>query len=333
MKSVQVNQPVNGPVVGPTRQMQIQPPAVLSLQEASSDYQPPLVISTFGGPGVGKSSLIGTMPGDIGALMMENKSKFSIVRAAQSNGKKVVVPVDPATGREMSFIRVDNPMLLMMLPDNCLTFGTDKAKGMTAPQVQEEMQALSDQIRIDGPQPMCCKRHYYRWTVNRAKWALWQMASAPNVRGIAVDTFGQLVQDVSYANFGKWGVLDPKEFGFAPREDMNAEIRELLNSICHKHLILTHQSKAVWKDGKPVPGKSKPDSQFGSIGHYATLMIEQWRNDTLKADEYGRYGLTVMDCQANAALIGRGDLVWDDGITFQMLAALVYPDGDPDAYE
>lgn len=332
MKSIQVPRPiVNGPAARPVGQ--IVQPQILSLQEANGDFQPNIVLSTFGGPGSGKSSLIGTAPGDIGVVMMESKSKFSVIKAARALGKRVIVPTDPATGREMSFVRVDNPMMLMMMADNCLTFGTDKAKGMTAPQVQEAMQELSDQIKIDGPQPTCCKRHYYRWGVNRAKWAMWQMAGASNIQTIAVDTFGQFVQDCNYANFGKYGVLDPKEFGFAPREDLNTEIRDLLNSINHKHLILTHQSKAVWKDGKPVPGKNKPDSQFGSIGHYATVMIEQWRNDAVKPEEPGRYGLTVMDCQANAAIIGRSDLLWDDAITFQMIAAQIYPEGDPDFYE
>ena len=293
---------------------------------AEADYQAPLVICTSGAPGAGKSRLIGTSPGDyIGLIATESKSKQTVTRTATQFGKQVVLP-------DKDLIRVGNPVLISNLPNTCIVIGDAKHKDVTPGKIQDEMQEIADRITLDSDHPTCCKRHYYRWHCNRVKYSAFLMFEDSRIKTIAIDPMGQFVDDVSYANYGLTGVIDPKEFGFAPRQDMNNEIRDFLNLLSGKHLVLTHHLKDVWKDGKPT-NKKKPASQFSDIGHYATVMVEQTGPSGRDIGEDDpRYILSVKDCQANAELIGL-DLLQDDDITFGNLAALVYPDAAEGAFD
>ncbi len=297
----------------------------IKLVEAT-DYQEPLIVSVYGTPGTGKSRLCGSAKGDIGLIPTERKAK-QVIAEAQKFGRRVIIP-------SIDLIRTENPMLLSVLPNSCIVIGDNNHKGWTPGQIQDEMQTIGDRITLEGAPLLCCKRHYYRWHVNRVKWACFQMALySPNISTIVIDTFGQLVDDISYANYGLTGVIDPKEFGFAPREDMNKEVRDFLNTICHKNLILTHHASDVWKDGKPTK-QTKAASAFGKIGHYTSVMLEMKRN--WQADpNLGQptFTMLVKECQANASLIGLDDLLTDDGITFSNLAQLVYPDSDAGEWE
>ena len=293
----------------------------IRLVEATGIYQEPLIVCTCGEWGSGKSRLIGTAR-NLALMPMDAKSKGTITRTCEQLG----YPMPLLPNQDM--IRVSNPMLLSRLPNTCIVIGDAKHKGMTPGQLQDEMQDIADTIKIDSPSPICCRRHFFRWHVERVKYAVFLMAADPRVKTIGIDPFGQFVEDVSYANYGLTGVIDPKEFGFAPRQDMNTEIRQFLNAINHKNLILTHHIKQVWKDGKPT-NKYKPESQFSGIGYYANIMVEQ-SCDESKPEGEGRYMLRVNDCQANASLIGL-DLLSDEGITFTNLAECVFPDA-PDGY-
>ena len=297
----------------------------IRLVEAQMDYQEPLIVCTYGTPGSGKSRLAGTAPGDIGLIPTERKSRQTVVHTAEEFGRKVIVP-------DIDLIRTDNPMLISNMPQSCIVIGDAAHKGWTPGAIQDEMQRIAHTIKLDGPRPSCCQRHSFRWHIQRVKSVAYRMAEMPNIRTIVIDTFGALVDDFSYANYGITGLIDPKEFGFAPREDMNKEVREFLNNISHKNLVLTHHSSTVWKDGKPTkPEQTKPMSNFGKIGHYVSVMLEQKRDDRRELGE-GRYVCMVKDCQANARIIGL-DLLFDDDISFAALAMQVYPDSDPSTWE
>jgi hypothetical protein len=290
----------------------------INLVIAEPDYQEPLIVGSFGGPGAGKSYLLATAP-SLGLIPTERKSKGTVIRVAEKLGREVYVP-------DAELIRTGNPMLIANLPNTCIVIGDDKHKGWTAGQIQDEMQEIADTIKIDSDHPTCCKRHYYRWHVNRVKSVAFTMAlDSPHIKTIGIDTFGTFVDDVSFANYGLTGVIDAKEFGFAPREDMVREIRDFLNTIATKNLILTHHSKSVWRDNKPT-NKNQLDGKFSKLGHDVSVMIEQTRNDGVVYGD-GRYCVSVRDCQANAELIGL-DLLMDEDVTFQKLAVAVYPDSE-----
>jgi len=281
-------------------------------------YQEPLIVSAYGDPGAGKSRLIGTAPDPIGVLPMEHKSRQSIMKVANEFGKKVYAP-------EIDLIRTDNPMLIASLPPNCVA---QKAPSNATPGwIAAETQKISKAIPLDGEPPICCQIHYYRHKINRAKSVAFRLAAMDEVRTIGIDTFGQMVEDMLFANYGRVDAIMPLD-----RKSFNQEVRDFINAISHKNLILTHHSSNIWKDQKPT-NKTKPMSSFGKIGHFTSVMIEQTRDDDadVEAGE-PRYTLTVKDCQANAELIGL-DVLMDENITFKNLAMLVYPDSDEEVWD
>lgn len=296
----------------------------IELIEATIDEQEPIILAVHGSPGSGKSRLVGTAPGDIGLLAMEHKSKQTVISIAREQGKRVIMP-------SINLNRTSNQLQLGRLPQSCIVVGSAEYKNHTPGQIQDVMQRMSDKITVDSDPPICCQRHYYRWHVERVKYCAYQMLAEPGIRTVAIDPFGTFVDDVSYANYGVTGVIDPKEFGFAPREDMIKEIRAFLNNMSTKNLILTHHSKEVWKDNRPT-GKMQVDGKFSKLGHHATVMLELRRDEKkLPGGVQVEWAANVQDCQANASLIGQ-DVLKGEMITFAALAMLVYPESNIDTW-
>src|ERR1035438_7752523 len=261
-------------------------PKPIQLEYGEATYHDPMVVCASGTPGSGKSRFISTAPG-VGLIPTEFKSKGTVLKDAAKLGRQVLCP-------DQEMIRVGDPLALANMPNTCLVVG-DKRFPKPA-DLQDAMQEIAATIKIDGPPIFCCKRHYYRWHVNRVKSVAYSMLYDDRVKTIAFDTFGQFVDDVSFANYGLAGLIDPGEFGFAPRQDMNQEIRDLLNALNRKNLILTHHLADVWENGKPGIGRKKPKSQFSGIGHYATVMVQFARYDANNWGD-GKYQLFVKDCQ------------------------------------
>ena len=287
-------------------------PILLTYGEAT--YHDPMVVCSSGGPGSGKSRFIATAPG-VGLIPTEFKSKGTVLKDAARLGRQILCP-------DQDLIRVGDPLTIANLENTCIVVG-DKRYPKPS-DVQEAMQEIAATIRIDGPPILCCKRHYYRWHVNRVKSVAYAMLYDARVKTIAFDTMGQFVDDVSFANYGLAGKIDGEDFGFAPRQDMNQEIRDLLNALNRKNLILTHHLADVWQQGKPT-GKTKPKSQFSGIGHYATVMLEFRRYDA-NAMGAGRYQVFVKDCQSNPGVIRPEALMADDDVNWDQLEEAVYGD-------
>jgi hypothetical protein len=295
----------------------------IELGELSLDEQEPMCLAIFGGPGGGKSRLAGTAPGGIGLLAMENKSKQTVLTVANELGTKVYGPT--VNSKAISLIRTSNQLQLSKMPKSCIVVGSDAYKGYTPGQIQDVMQRKSDEITVHSDPPACCQRHYFRWHVERVKFCGYQMLDDDRIKTIVIDPFGTFVDDVSQANYGVTGVIDPKEFGFAPREDMINEIRAFLNNMTAKNLILTHHQKEVWKDNKPT-NRMQADGKFSKIGHYATVMLEMRREERkLPGGVEVTWKAVVQDCQANATLIGQ-EVLEGEAISFAALAMLVYPE-------
>jgi hypothetical protein len=289
----------------------------------------PICIGMYAPPGAGKSRFIGTAKGKIGVLALESKTKKSVTASAREFGRRVVMP--KIKGEEVNLIRVANPVLFSSIPKTCIVVGDSAHVGWSAGKIQDEMQRIADTITIDGDPPYCCQRHYSRWSVNRVKYFGYMMLEDPDINTICIDPFGSFVEDVSYANYGLSGVIDPKEFGFAPREDFLKEIREFLNVITQKHTILTHHAKPQWVDNKPT-SKWELDGKFSKIGHYVNVMVEL-KQDKKKAIGEGRYSLVVNDCQDNIGLISKDPILFDEDITFTNLAVQVREGTEPEEWE
>jgi hypothetical protein len=294
------------------------PIAFTETEPGEGQYQEPLVVSVFGGEGSGKSRMGGTAPGKIGMIPLERKTRQSLLKAASECGTIVVSP-------DLDLIRAGNPMLVANLPPQCQT-EAEHPKATPA-FLAKRMQDISREMDLDDDQPMCCQQHYSRWHANRVKSVAFRMAGMDEVRSIYID-FGQLVEDLLFANYGRTDSIMPLE-----RKSMNQEVKDFLNAINHKHLILSHHATEIWKDNKPTKHR-KPASSFSKIGHYTSVLVEMVRDTDREigsgvsggpdVQEPGRWTLYVRDSQANPACIG--DSLVDEDISFDRLGYLVYPE-------
>jgi hypothetical protein len=298
--------------------------AIPLVEVTEGEYQEPLALMLYGDPGSGKSRLIATAPDPIGVLPMERKSRQTILHTAQELGKRIIMP-------SIDLIRPARAVLASNMVDQCVSPESlheykleDRVKAAEA-----AMQKKAGEIPLDGAAPECCLRCYHRWHANRSKSVAFRMAAREDIRTIAIDTFGQLTDDILFANYGRNEKIMPLD-----RKQFNREMCDFLNEISHKNLILTHHAATVWKDNKPT-NKSKPMSSWAKIGHYATMMAHMSRSEVKRVDENGNpfveitYLLSVNDCQSNTSLIGL-DLLQNEAITFANLAQWVYPESDPD---
>ena len=293
--------------------------------EPASAYTPPLIVSTHADEGRGKSRLLGTMPGDIGVIFTERKSRDTVLATAREYGRRVIGP-------HIDLVRTGNPMQIALLPDACITLDTLRGTPECSGNVKDEdivkyaerkMDEVSKRIPLDGAQPMCCARHYYRWFVNRVKSVAFRMAEMPNIRSIGIDTFGQLCDDFLFACYGRNDRIIPLE-----RRSYNQEVRDFLNAIACKNLLLTHHTATIWENNKPT-GKTKPMNAFSKLGHYTSVAVKQ---DRQEVGTGLRYTLSVLDCPANTALIGKRELLVNEDVDFFHLAMEVYPRADPETF-
>lgn len=160
---------------------------------------------------------------------------------------------------------------------------------------------------------------YYRKHVDRIKDACWTLADPKHpCRTIGIDSGSQLWEDILFANYGRNQKIMPRDRGSA-----NQEMKDLLNSLQGKHLIITHRAREVWKNEKPTG--TFDVAGFADIGYYVNVLVEHERGE-----RDGKFSLSARMCQANASLhgdAGRKMLEGDD-ITFLSLAMKVYGDGD-----
>lgn len=304
----------------------------LSLVEARLDYQEPIVLVVYAGAGSGKSYLCGTA-NHLGLLPTEAKAIGTVMRVAQELGNET--PLVP----NQQLIRVADPALQTLMPKVCQKVDDPKFKKggkgeFSASHFQDAMQSIGEKIQITDPPPKCCQRHYFRWHVNRMKHFGYLLLADERVHTNAIDSFGTFCADVSYANYGTTGVISASEFGFAPREDMNKELREFLNAMNRKNLILTHHSKPEWLNNAPT-GRNKPESAWSGVDYFQTLTVELFADEIRGAGgrvERVNYRAVCRDCQANPRLIGQ-TIAENSDINFPFLAQRVFPESNENLWE
>lgn len=248
-----------------------------------------LVIGIFGPQGSGKTRFCATAPDPIGVVPLDRKSRFSIAKTMDELGKVVMMP-------NQDFIRHAEPLKLALL---------------------EPKQAME----------------YYSEHCKKVMDAAFKLNSHKDIQTVVIDTGTQLWEDLLFKNYGRNQRIMPRDRGAA-----NQDMIDFLNAMTGKHLILTHKAAEIWSGegdaGKPT-GKFKL-SGFGHLSYHSTCVLEMKKN-TLYNTETGsgggkawKWSLDVVDCQAMPELEGpQGkDMLTDDAITFENLAACVYPGTD-----
>lgn len=286
----------------------VQGPAQVQFVELSGDEHDKVGVGSFGQQGTGKTNFGASFPDPIGVVPLDRKTRYTIAKAAQLLGKKVILPKD-------DLIRVTNPMQLAMMPDDC---------------------GKSLKPRYGSAQPQCCTIHYYRWHVNRVKETAFRLAEMPDskCKSIVVDTGSQLSEDMLFANYGRSQKIMPRDRGA-----YNQEMIDFLNSISNKHFLITHKAREIWSgDG----ANAKPTGAFRAkgftdIGYYVSVEIEHYRGKKAVVKEDGSrwlpFYLDIRQCQANAALVGEKQVLEDEMITFANLATLIYEGTSVDDWE
>jgi hypothetical protein len=281
------------------------------LVRSSEPFYTPLIIGAYGEAGCGKSRFLATCPDQIGIAPLEHKTRATVAAVAREQGKTAVWPA-------MNMVRAANALKIDALkPFCCETKNRDGEVMVHTP----SMMAISRDIgAMDNP-PKCCQIHYYRWLVTRNKMAVFAMAEDPLIKSIGIDTFGQFCDDMLYANYGRVDDLIPRE-----RKSFNQEVRDFINGLSHKHLVLTHHSAQIWEDNKPTT-KTKP-AGFTKLGHYCNIVLEFKKKDKQGGADYS---VKVKDCQTNQSLIGQ-TILTDEDITFQNVAMQIYPESDLESW-
>ena len=297
---------------GHPSRLERQPVEIIEVEAGS--YQEPLVMSLSGEAGCGKSRLIGTAGSStkaVGVVPLENKTRQSVLKAAKQFGVKVYMP-------EINLIRAENPMRIAAMPPACIT--EEDHKGKSAALIHRMMLEKSAEYGYDSAAPDCCHIHYYRWHTNRTKSCCFRLVEMSDVWTVAIDTFGQFVEDMLYANYGRVENIMPLE-----KKAFNQEVREFLAAMSHKNLILTHHLSAIWKDNKPT-NKNKPKSSFNKLGHFTNVAVEMSVADR-KVKGQPQWTLEVKNCTANPELNGL-ELLHDGDISYRQLCECIYPDGE-----
>jgi len=156
-------------------------------------------------------------------------------------------------------------------------------------------------------------KNYYTTHFNRIQDAAFSLAESKDIRSIAIDSATQLWEDCLFRHFGRAFRIMPRD-----RSAPNADMRELINACQGKHLLLTHQSSEVWRNDKPTGRYSW--SGWSKLGYYCNLVVE---HDYSEKDK--EFSLTIRMCQDRPDMIGQ--VLTGETITFEVLAALIYPDG------
>lgn len=154
---------------------------------------------------------------------------------------------------------------------------------------------------------------YYTKHLTAIKDAIFSFAERKDIVSVAIDSGTQLWEDIEFAHFGRAQRIMPRDRGPA-----NQEMRDILNALQDKHLIITHQAKEIWRNDKPT-GKFEW-AGWSKLDYYVSVLIEHTGPPADKD-----FGLTIRQCQDAPELIGE-KLLTGDMISFDNLAINIYPE-------
>jgi len=162
--------------------------------------------------------------------------------------------------------------------------------------------------------------------VDRTKQAAIDLAAQCD--SVGIDGWDIFCEDLLTAHFGRMERIMARDRG-----PYNRELIEFLGAISHKHLVLTMGRKEIWTNDKPS-GRYDHAGWTHTGYHLNTLCEMEVREDFDPKKHEFRWSLSVVLCQANAALMGvtGKNLLTDDEISIPQLAIRVYPDTEYESW-
>lgn len=157
---------------------------------------------------------------------------------------------------------------------------------------------------------------YYGEHVKRLQDAIYTLAERADVRSVLIDSGTQLYEDLMMKHFGRTFRVMPRDRG-----PLNADLRDIFNSLQSKNVLVTHQSKEVWRNDKPT-GRFEW-SGWTQLDYHCNVILEHQYHPA-EGDHAARFGVTVRLCQEQPHLIGE-EILADNHIRFDMLESFVYP--------
>lgn len=181
----------------------------------------------------------------------------------------------------------------------------------------------------------------YSEHMEKVKAAIFTLHAHSDVQTISIDLATQLYTYICYSHYGR--EMATIRVGGELRKDRgaaNQDMRDLINAISDKHVILTHQCRAEYVNNAPT-GWNTNDG-YPHLGHACNVSVEfinnsKWNpNIPESAPAYGdvswHYGIRVKRCQEMPELEGKEIVLTDDNVNFLCLANLMWPTEDPEQF-
>lgn len=153
---------------------------------------------------------------------------------------------------------------------------------------------------------------YYADHVSRIQDAIYTLAGRDDVRSVVIDPGTALYEDMMFKHFGRAYRVRPTD-----RAPLNADMRDLFNTLQSKHLLITHQATEVWKADKPT-GRFEW-AGWNKLDYYCNVILEHAFDE--KSHDFS---VTVRLAQDRPDLIGE-TILHNEDITFDMLEAVLEP--------
>jgi len=246
------------------------------------------IIAVYGLPGAGKTRFCATAPGPIGMIPLDGKTRFTISKTMAEWGR------DDIYWPEKDFIRHQNPIA-------AATMTPDQAK------------------------------KYYGGYMAQMMELAYRLAESKDIATICIDSASSLWNAILFHHYGRLNQIQPFQ-----RQPANQDFIDMIHHLSSKNLILTQQATESWagsgSDAKPT-GRYKP-SGFPHLGFHVTALVEMRKNTAWNESNGGspgkpwKWSLSIVECQNMPVLEGPMgiDALADDGITWDSLMALLYPE-------
>lgn len=149
-----------------------------------------------------------------------------------------------------------------------------------------------------------------------------------DVEVVAIDKFNELEAINLYWQFGRMNMVPQLK-----RWDIGQDIVELLKLLQDKHVILVMEHKEIYRDtgkkdnnGETIREGTGKFTWRGpkNLGYNVNTILEFTKDDKKPFPE--RYGVNIVECQANPSMVGEKNVLEGELVTWQNLKDICFPE-------